>query len=82
MTSFNNVELDGGMNCGGGGLELKKAKHPKKKKKKLTICYESNGGIHTHTHKTWTTPLKQKPFHPDLQNQTLSGGSTHMIPTC
>ncbi len=40
------------------------------------------GFTHTHEKKTWTTPLKQKPFHPDLQNQTLSGGSTHMIPTC
>jgi hypothetical protein len=30
LTSFNNVELDGGMNCGGGGLELKKAKYKKK----------------------------------------------------
>jgi hypothetical protein len=33
LTSFNNVELYGGMNSGGGGLELKKAKHTQKKKK-------------------------------------------------
>jgi hypothetical protein len=42
------------------------------------------GFTHTHTQKKrGQPPLKQKPFHPDLQNQTLSGGSsTHMIPTC
>jgi hypothetical protein len=34
LTSFNNVELYGGMNSGGGGLELKKAKHTHTKKKK------------------------------------------------
>jgi len=35
LTSFNNVELCGGMNCGGGGggLELKNAKDKKTKKK-------------------------------------------------
>lgn len=58
MTSFNNVELDGGMNPGGAGLELKKAKYPKKEE--VTICYESNGGIHTHTQKKRGQPHSNK----------------------
>jgi hypothetical protein len=39
LTSFNNVELYGEMNCGGGGLELKKAKHTQKKKKTHNLLW-------------------------------------------
>jgi hypothetical protein len=58
------------MNCGGGGLELKKAKY--EKIKILTICYESNGGIHTHTHtQNVDNPTQTKAFPSRLAESDL-----------
>lgn len=52
LTSFNNVELYGGMNSGGGGLELKKAKHTHTHTKKNNSQFVLNPMVgFTHTHK-------------------------------